>query len=306
LLEALDGIERLVLLGDVIELIERRPTHAMRDAEPVLRAIGRRLGGDREVVIVPGNHDLLLIEAWLHAGHDEELAPASQVPVDATPALARVASWLAPARVDIRYPGAWLSTEVWATHGHYLNRHLLPESAVGIARGSLRRLPRDGARPRDYERIRPSQLRRLPQWLPGPLIALGDDLAEVMRAATMPKLLHPRMAPVTATLLGTQVSRASIPAMARVVHRLGVDARWVVFGHVHRLGPLDGDRPGQWEGPGGRPRLLNTGCWLYEPLLVHRAAPPHPYWPGGAVLLEDGRDPVVYGLLDDLRPEDLH
>jgi hypothetical protein len=52
--------------------------------------------------------------------------------------------------------------------------------------------------------------------------------------------------------------------------------------------------------------LLNTGCWLYEPLLVHRAAPPHPYWPGGAVLLEDGRDPVVCGLLDDLRPEDLH
>ena len=61
---------------------------------------------------------------------------------------------------------------------------------------------------------------------------------------------------------------------------------WVVFGHVHRLGPLPGDDLAEWRGPGGRPRILNTGSWLYEPLLVHRARPPHPYWPGGAVLIE--------------------
>ena len=34
--------------------------------------------------------------------------------------------------------------------------------------------------------------------------------------------------------------------------------------------------------------MLNAGAWLYEPLLVDRASAPHPYWPGGAVLLEDG------------------
>jgi hypothetical protein len=39
---------------------------------------------------------------------------------------------------------------------------------------------------------------------------------------------------------------------------------------------------------------------VYEPLLLHRATPPHPYWPGGAVVVDGERDPVAVGLLDDL------
>ena len=65
--------------------------------------------------------------------------------------LAQVTGWLGPASVTVRYPGAWLSDRVWATHGHYLDRHLMPESAFGLARGLLGRLPRDGALPADYE-----------------------------------------------------------------------------------------------------------------------------------------------------------
>jgi hypothetical protein len=38
------------------------------------------------------------------------------------------------------------------------------------------------------------------------------------------------------------MQRASIPALARR-SGLGVDVEWVVFGPVHRLGPLDGTRP---------------------------------------------------------------
>jgi hypothetical protein len=113
------------------------------------------------------------------------------------------------------------------------------------------------------------------------------------------------MAPVTARLLGVQMRRASIPALARVAHRLGVDADWVLFGHVHRTGPLPGDDPVQWQGPVGRPRILNTGCWVWEPVLLHRASPPHPYWPGGAVVLEAGRAPRAVGLLDHLGTDDL-
>ena len=112
------------------------------------------------------------------------------------------------------------------------------------------------------------------------------------------RLLHRRIAPLTAMLLGAQMRRASIPAMARVVHRLGVDADWVLFGHVHRLGPLPGEV--QWQGHGGLPQIANTGSWLYEPLLLHRATPQHQYWPGGAVLLEPGEPPREVGLLDDL------
>jgi hypothetical protein len=203
---------------------------------------------------------------------------------------------------------------VWATHGHYLDRHLLPESAFGIARGLLGRLPRDGAQPVDYERAGGISLTRLEalltRWLPRPLAAIFDDLAEVLRAATMPgipqRVLSRRIAPVTVRLLGAQMRRASIPALARVVHRLEVDAEWVIFGHVHRCGPLTPDDPQEWQGPGGRPRIVNTGSWVYEPLLVHRAAPPHPYWPGGAILLEDRGEPRAIGVLDHLDAASLH
>ena len=314
LLASLEGVDRLVLLGDVVELLEGRPARAMEVAEPIVRAIGARLARETEVIVVPGNHDAALVHPWLRANG---VPPAidAEIPTDATPVLARLTSWLGPADVRVRYPGVWLSEGVWATHGHYLDRHLLPETAFGVARGLLGRLPRDGARPVDYERAGGPSLTRvealLTRWLPRPLAGLVDDLAELMRAATMPRaaprrFLSRRMSPVTARLLGAQMRRASIPALGRVVHRLGVDAEWVVFGHVHRFGPLPGDDPEEWLGPGGRPRIVNTGSWVYEPLLVHHATPPHPYWPGGAVLLEDDGEPRPIGLLDHLSAAALH
>ena len=149
---------------------------------------------------------------------------------------------------------------VWATHGHYLDFHLLPR--VGVrdrARTARAAAARRRRRPTTTSAVADPSLARITRWLPWPLAALLDDAAELIRASTMPRvrrrLLHPRIAPLTSRLLGTQMRRASIPALARVVHRLGVDADWVVFGHVHRLGPLAGDDPEQWRGPGGRPRL---------------------------------------------------
>ena len=312
LLSALDEVDRLVLLGDVVELLEGRPEEAMEVAEPVLRAIGARLGAEREVIIVPGNHDGMLVREWVRA----QVAPLpvdAAVPLDATPLLARLTSWFEPARARVHYPGVWLTERVWASHGHYLDRHLMPESAYGIARGLLGRLPRDGATPDDYELAGGPSLTRLEalltRWLPRPLAALLDDLAELLRAATMPRIsraLGDRIVSLPALLLGTQMRRASIPALARVVNRLGVEAEWVLFGHVHRCGPLAGDDGRRWLGPGGRPRIANTGCWVYEPLLVRHATPPHPYWPGGAIMIEDGRGPRAIGLLDDLDAGALH
>lgn len=310
LLVALEDVERLVLLGDIVELAEGRPRQAMAVAEPVLRTIGAALGPQGEVVIVPGNHDWAFVRSWVRA-KGRQLTVDSPVELGAAPALARVAGWLSPARVRVHYPGVWLSERVWATHGHYLDRHLLPESAIGVARGLLGRLPRDGATPLDYELAGGVSATRvetlLSRWLPGPLAELVEDLAELARAATMPRPGRRRIprpprgiAPLTARVLGFQMRRASIPALARAVHRLGVCAEWVVFGHVHRLGPLPGDDPLVWQGPGGRPRVANAGAWVYQPLLVHRASAPHPYWPGGAVLIERGRDPRAVGLLDDL------
>ncbi len=313
LLEALDGIDRLVLLGDVVEVLEERAERAMDVAEPILRLIGRTLGVGREVIFVPGNHDRALVAGWIRRV-GAALAPDSPVPVDATRELARVASWFAPARIRVHYPGVWLAPGVWATHGHYLDRHLLPEAAFGVTRGLLGHVPRPGALPIDYELAGGPSLTRLEalviKALPRPLAALAEEVAELIRASTMPlgprRLLRPGMARLTASVLGAQMRFASLPALSHVVGRLGVDAEWVLFGHVHRLGPLPDDLQTRWRGPQGQPRLLNTGSWVYEPLLVHKAIAPHPYWPGGAVILEDDRAPRAVGLLDAVPASAMH
>jgi hypothetical protein len=157
------------------------------------------------------------------------------------------------------------------------------------------------ARPVDYEIARPrnhddaedsllDELRRRP------VAVVLEHLAEFTRYATT-LLRVARLTPLTAQLIDLQMRRAAVPAMARVAVALDVPADWVVFGHVHRAGPGAGE---DWRPLAGGPRVVNTGSWIYEPLLLDHVTPPHPYWPGGAVLIEDGCAPRVLGLLDDL------
>ena len=91
LLDALADVARLVLLGDVVELSEPNSGEALGAAEPVLRALGRRLGPDREVILVPGNHDRRLVAPWIQE-MDSRLAVDSSAPLDATPELAAVSA----------------------------------------------------------------------------------------------------------------------------------------------------------------------------------------------------------------------
>jgi predicted phosphodiesterase len=309
LLEALDGVDRLVLLGDTLELLSRHRRRSMNIAEPILRAIGTRLGPDRELVFVPGNHDASLVRHWINA-QATGLSADSAVDPDASPALRRVLSWLAPARTTVSYPGVWLEDRVWATHGHYLDRHLIPHSAFGVLRPASRHSA-PPVLPSDYERAlrrgRRSRESLLSRALSRPLATLLEYTAQLLTLATMPGLpdlmMKARLAPVTAGLIDFQMRRASLPAAGIVAEQLGIDADWVIFGHVHRRGPISDE---YWPARPSGMRLLNTGSWLYEPVLVDRASPPHPYWPGGAVLLESGRSPRSVGLLDGMDASELH
>jgi UDP-2,3-diacylglucosamine pyrophosphatase LpxH len=301
LLAAVADVDRLVLLGDTVELVHRQPRRPMVAAEPVLRSLGQAMGPGREVIMVPGNHDAALLRRWALA-QDARLDASHVVPPTASPALERLVSWLAPARVRVSYPGVWLGDRIWATHGHYLDHHLLPDSAFGVLRPAGRDVR--ATSPMEYERLHRHGTRSRE---PLPARLMTRPVATVIQTALEPLRVLPRillntgMAPVTAKVLDVQMRRAATPAMARVARHLGIDADWVLFGHVHRRGPI-GDEP--WPAGDG-PRLVNTGSWLYEPLLVDRATAPHPYWPGGAVLLEDGRPPQTVGLLDDVGAEEL-
>src|SRR6478672_10094176 len=110
LLEEIAGADRVVLLGDVVELRDLALGVALDSARPFFEELGAALG-EREVTIVPGNHDYRLAEPLLDRlslegavglglEHHEEAPGAG--------AGAVIDEWLGPASLRISYPGLWL------------------------------------------------------------------------------------------------------------------------------------------------------------------------------------------------------
>ncbi len=160
LLEALADVDRLVLLGDVLELRHRPPRHAMAAARPFFEDLGRVLAG-RELVVSAGNHDHLLVESWLA---ERALRPPEPFeleqrlrPDQASPMLAQLAAWAAPARVSAAYPGLWVRDDVYAMHGHYLDAHLtvptIERLSVALMSRVLGRPAASFSRVEDYEAV---------------------------------------------------------------------------------------------------------------------------------------------------------
>jgi predicted phosphodiesterase len=328
LLQRLDGVERLVLLGDTLELRHGPVRDALAAARPVLQAIGTAMG-DAQVVLVSGNHDHRLVAPWLEArgeaGPPPPLGLETSAGPDASPATAEIARMLGPASLRVAYPGVWLHDGVYAMHGHYLDRHLTMPTVERLAAGTIARVLGarldEAAAPDDYELV----LAPMYALLDAVAARLPDDrgashsdvstrawraLAASRHRPVRTRLLGGAFAlavaavnragigPVRADVSGAELRLAGLRAMGAVVARLGIDARHVVFGHTHRAGPLPGDEPADWALPGGA-RLVNTGSWVYERVHVgdrHGG----PYWPGGAVEVDDGREPQAVRLLDEV------
>ena len=170
LLAGLEGVDRLVLLGDSVELLEGATAQAMETARPCSRrsAAGWATapGDPRPRQSRPAADRRMDPSSGGGAG-DRRRGPGST----RRRCWAMSPRWLSPARVRVRYPGRVVADRVFATHGHYLDRHLLPVSAFGITRGLLGQSPA-----RDQRRSTTSAPagRRSPGWrrayapLPGP------------------------------------------------------------------------------------------------------------------------------------------
>jgi len=243
------------------------------------------MGSGREVILVPGNHDAPLIRAWARA-QGSGLGIADAVDPNVTRALARVASWLGPPQFAFITRG--VADRADLGHARPLPRPSPdPESPIGLPRGRLEHRPARPALAIEYERgrIRSHHSRDalLTRALQRPLTTLAEIAAELARAAMLPHvprmLMHARLAPVTAAMIDAQMRHAALPALALVLARLGGRGGLGRVGHVHRLGPLISDRDHPWRPVQGGPQLLNSGSWLYDPLLVDRASVPHPTGP---------------------------
>jgi hypothetical protein len=333
LLERIDGADRLVLLGDAIELRQGPARDAMAVARPVLEELGGALGAGGEVVVVPGNHDHALVAPWLERrgahveppplGLEEHPGPA------ASPATEAIAQWVAPAKLTVAYPGIWLRDDVYATHGHYLDRHTTVPTFERLGAGIMGRLvgtvPEE-ARPEDYE----AALAPLYAWMhamaersgsgkrrpPSSASAeawrvLGGDGHRPLRGRLLAGILplgisgvnRLGLGPVKADFSTEELRRAGVLAMSEAVARLGIEARHVLYGHTHRAGPFANDDSLEWSLRDGG-RLTNTGCWVYEEMFLQRGRS-SPYWPGSVVELRDSGPPILSRLLTEVDPDAL-
>ncbi len=327
---AVRGADRLVLLGDALELRHGPLRDALAAATPVLAALGAALGPEGELVLVPGNHDHPLLAPWLEArGGDEARAPLGleqRAGPDPTWALERLAAAAAPARFDVAYPGLSLRDDVYATHGHYLDRLITIPTYERLGAGAMGRvvgpLPAERAGPDDFE----AALAPLYAWMhavaqaqrPGWAVTRQSTAASTWQAVagTGSRPLKARavaalfplavaglnragLGPLRSDLSGEQLRRSGLAALGEVVRRLGVEAEHVVFGHTHRAGPLPGDDSEEWRAPTGA-RLHNAGSWVDEPTFA-QGGPASPYWGGRALVLEDEGPPRLERLVTDLR-----
>ncbi|MEA2390165.1 MAG: hypothetical protein QOK31_274 [Solirubrobacteraceae bacterium] len=331
LLEALDGVDRLVLLGDLLELRHGPVREALGESRGFFADVGRTLPAGAQVVVVPGNHDHELLAPWLERrGRDEapaQLGLDEEVDVRPGDALGTIGGWLEPLAVRVAYPGVWLRDDVYATHGHYLDRHVTVPTFERMGIGLMSRItgtaPGAHATPDSYEAtLAPvyAWIHAMAQFAPPErgvgahaassriwkALAGGRSRGRALRrralrlgfAAGIAALNRAGLGPLHADVSGPELRRAGLAAMGAAVAALEVDAAWVVFGHTHRAGPWPRDEQGQWRAPTGA-RLLNTGSWVYEPHFLTRTVNESPYWPGVAAVIDDDAPPRLERLLGD-------
>ena len=331
LLGEIAAADRLVLLGDVLELRDFPLPRVLESTRPFFSALGEAMAG-RRIVLVPGNHDRWLAEPLLEEvaleggklGLEHRALPTRKP-------LAQLAEWLGDAELSVAYPGVWLRDDVYATHGHFMDCHMtLPRLECLAAAAVMRRAgrPPDPATPGDYERVlrplyglayglaegnlgnrasRPSE--RAWHAFSGHR-ANGNRVAATARKAAigagvpagvwlLNRLLRADFNP---DISAAAITRDGIAAATELARRLRLDTAHVITGHTHRAGPEEGDSA--WPIPGGG-QLHNTGSWVYADAFHHPGSPPGPYWPGTVTWLEDEGPPQRKRLLLDLPREEL-
>lgn len=325
LIAALEGADRVVLLGDTLELRERPVAALLELVRPLFERLAPALAGKR-ITLVPGNHDHQLGQPWLARGQvaGRPLGSENEWPVAAGEAdgpAGVLASWLPRSEVTLAYPGLRLEGGTYATHGQYLDLYLTVPRVESIAASVVARI---GGRTADCSSAGDFEAVVAPIYGFHAGMAEGASGAALARGATVSRSVWSRatgngrvgrllvgrvtipaavatlnrlkIGRFNATLNGEELRRAGLLAMGRVAETLAPGAEHVLFGHTHRAGPLPGDDWAEWTTLSGT-RLWNSGNWYLESAFVRGMAERSPYWPGTVVWLEPGRAPRIENAL---------
>ncbi|MGB7588588.1 MAG: metallophosphoesterase [Solirubrobacterales bacterium] len=332
LLKEIAAADRLVLLGDTLELRELPLAAVLVAARPFFEDLGTTMAG-REVILVPGNHDHRLAEPLL-----ERIEMTGQPPLGLehrehpiAEAATQITAWLGNAELTMAYPGIWLRDDVYATHGHYMDCHITLPRLECIAAAAVMRafgpLPLV-ASPEDYERVlrpvyglsfglaqagfaqratRPSE--RIWRSIASRNRTKGRVHRNALRAAVaagvpasvwgLNRLLR---AGFQADLSASAITRSGVDAATELAQRLQLVGAQVIMGHTHRAGPNDDEA--EWKLPGDG-RLHNTGNWVFASAFHHPGRPPGPYWPGTVTWVEEDEPPRRVRLLREHARDEL-
>jgi 3',5'-cyclic AMP phosphodiesterase CpdA len=340
LLRAAADCDRLVLLGDLVELRHGPERDALAAAREPLAELAAALEPGTEVIIVPGNHDHQLLAAWLERRERTAPPPALglETDVDWQPGetLAELVGWLAPASVRVAYPGVWLRPDVYATHGHYADLHLTMPTMERVAAGVMGRivgLTADGPRrAEDYEaalapiyvwihavaqRIDPVRGGRLNGGSVRGWQALREPRPRGLgrrglgRRALRRRALAVAFAALVAGLnrarLGPLGSDVSGPALRRAGLR-GFERSVLRLGvDAHHVIFGHTHRAGPLPGDDAAEwrtitgeGLINSGCWVQEPSFLGPDPGHSPYRVGFCVWVTDEGPPELTNLLDSV------
>jgi hypothetical protein len=311
LLAEIEQADRTVLLGDTLTLRNTSTTDVVAAAEPFFAELGDAVG-ERELVVVPGNHDHRLALPLLESPGVSELVHRTPVTQHTQGPLGALGRALGRAQVTVAYPGVWIRPDVYATHGHYLDLHApVPRIDAALAAAMtaiVRTPPRRGARVADYEAVlapvyaflhargqspgQPGGLAR--RGRARPFSVYGGGLAGALAVGAVMAARSPNRA-WRSLLTPAGIAAAGLSGMCEVVERIGIAARHVLFGHTHRAGPLPGEEA-EWTTPGGT-RLHNPGSWMWAPALIGDHKEADPYWPGRILRVGAEGPPELRALL---------
>ena len=326
LFAGLQRADRIVFLGDVLELREQSLPDVLEIALPFFAELGEALP-DKPITMLAGNHDHRVVADWLEELRLDQtpLGLEQRTGAQSSRIGRLIAEQLPGNELELAYPGIWLRPGTYAHHGHYIDAHMtIPRleaiaiSATARATGGLPPAPRT---PDDYEAAMTPLYAfayALAQGNSRARRVLGMDLSRRMwkridgtrdlRSQALRKVAVPSavwainragMGPFEAALSGAALRDSGLAGMRELIAALELGATEVVYGHTHRPGPLPKDDTATWAG------LHNTGSWLYEPNLLQTTAGDSPYWPGCVLFVEDDQPPRLERLLLDLSHEQL-